>query len=154
MLTANGADVEADDRRDATGRRWRMTQVATDAQGAWWPGIMADVAAAKAMAAKRRCTGGSKGRNAERGDCGESEEGTTGRHGSLHKARCGPSADLVETPAAPVHDLQKINPPLVHAAFICESRAHGCNCRRDSVISCDRRRGLAPAATFTGGHLG
>ena len=48
MLTANGADVEADDRRDATGRRWRMTQVATDAQGAWWPGIMADVAAAVA----------------------------------------------------------------------------------------------------------
>jgi hypothetical protein len=48
MLTANGADVEADDRRDATGRRWRMTQVATDAQAAWWPGIMADVAAAVA----------------------------------------------------------------------------------------------------------
>lgn len=45
-LTVNGADAEAGNRRDATGRRWRMTQPAVGAQAAWWPGIMADVAAA------------------------------------------------------------------------------------------------------------
>ncbi len=46
--TVNGADVEVDDRRDAIGRRRRMTQATVDAQAEWWPVIMADVAAAVA----------------------------------------------------------------------------------------------------------
>jgi hypothetical protein len=33
-LTVNGADVEAGDRRDATGRRWRMTQPAAACRSA------------------------------------------------------------------------------------------------------------------------
>ena len=47
-LTVNGADVEVDDRRDAIGRRRRVTQATVDAQAEWWPVIMADVAAAVA----------------------------------------------------------------------------------------------------------
>jgi hypothetical protein len=48
MLTANGADVEVDDQRDATGGHRRTMQATVGARAERWPGIMAEVAAAVA----------------------------------------------------------------------------------------------------------
>ena len=42
------AEVAADERRDAAGRRRRVTQATVDAQAEWWPVIMAEVAEAVA----------------------------------------------------------------------------------------------------------
>jgi hypothetical protein len=48
MLTANGANVEVDDQRDATGGHRRTMQATVGARAERWPGIMAEVAAAVA----------------------------------------------------------------------------------------------------------
>jgi hypothetical protein len=69
-----------------------------------------DVAAAS-VAAKRGCAGGSERRNTERGDRGQSEEGTTVQHGKSPEGLMWVIRTLVETFAGRVHGTSEKSAP-------------------------------------------